>query len=253
MSTLNKAAKKLKPLLNILPKGVQKWAQNNFIQVRPSLVTETALKPKVREALSYLIQKLGDEQVGDYLEFGVFAGSSLALTYDVIKEKKLDQVRLFGFDSFEGLPESAATDDNGAWEPGQFSCNLKTARYNLTQRGIDWQRAFLVKGWFSETLTKETKATYGLQKASLIMVDCDMYISAIEALRFCAELIKDKAVVIFDDWNSLNLAEQNMGEKKAFDEFLQENPHLQAEDFGTYTCEGAPNGQLFLLTNTSNR
>ena len=32
---------------------------------------------------------------------------------------------------------------------------------------------------------------------------------------------------MFDDWNSGNLAEKNMGESKAFDEFLTQNPLLR--------------------------
>jgi hypothetical protein len=41
-----------------------------------------------------------------------------------------------------------------------------------------------------------------------------------EALDFCAPLIKDQALVLFDDWNTGNPAAKNPGERKAFEEWL---------------------------------
>ncbi|NES01347.1 MAG: hypothetical protein F6J86_47610 [Symploca sp. SIO1B1] len=73
------------------------------------------------------------------------------------------------------------------------------------------------------------------------MVDCDMYLSAKEALNFCAPLIQEEAIIFFDDWYSQNLDQKNMGEKRAFDEFLQENPHFSTEKLGSYTA----NAQIF--------
>jgi O-methyltransferase len=70
-----------------------------------------------------------------------------------------------------------------------------------------------------------------------------MYRSTREALEFCAPLIVDEALIVFDDWNPL--AAQNMGEKRAFDEFLNEHPRLRARDYGV---SYAPNAKAFLVT-----
>lgn len=64
------------------------------------------------------------------------------------------------------------------------------------------------------------------------MIDCDLYSSTLEALKFCAPLIHEHAVILFDDW--FPLAEQAMGEKKAFDEFLADHPDMSARDLGSY-------------------
>jgi hypothetical protein len=236
-----------------MPPGIQRWARQNVLQQRPLLITEEALTPKLREACAYLEKHIGKEHLGDYLEFGVFNGTSLGLMYKVLQEFGFDTVHLFGFDSFEGLPADAATDDEGAWQPGQYFCNLKTTQHHLNQRGIDWSRTFLVKGWFSETLQEQTVQAFRLRKASIIMVDCDLYTSTCDVLRFCTPLIQDQTFVIFDDWNSFSLADRNLGERKAFEEFLTAHSYMKAEDFGTYNWKDAPNGRMFLVTNTKSK
>jgi len=112
-------------------------------------------KHVVPSKLHHLIDRLGAENLGDYLEFGVFSGTSISCMYQVLQEFNLPQVRLFGFDSFEGMPESSATEDEGTWEPGQFKFGIEYTKGILTARGIDWNRVLLTKGWFCNTLTPE--------------------------------------------------------------------------------------------------
>ncbi len=67
------------------------------------------------------------------------------------------------------------------------------------------------------------------------MIDCDFYSSAKEALNFCGPLIQDEVMIFFDDWDAgIGLADRDLGEKAAFDEFLREHPDLSAQEFGTY-------------------
>ena len=197
------------------------------------------LKQKQRESLQYLIDRLGAENLGDYLEFGVFSGTSISCMYQVLQEFNLPQVRLFGFDSFEGMPESSATEDEGTWEPGQFKFGIEYTKGILTARGIDWNRVLLTKGWFCNTLTPEFRQQHQIKKASILMVDCDIYSSTVDVLKFCEPLIQDEVVVFFDDWNSNHLADKNLGEKKAFDEFLAAHPEFTIQEFGNYTSHSA--------------
>ncbi len=96
----------------------------------------------------------------------------------------------------------------------------------------------LVKGWYRDTLNERTARALGLAKASLIMVDCDLYSSARAALWFCAPLIRDEAIIFFDDWHYGQLAERGLGEKRAFEEFLRENPALRADNLGPFHTRG---------------
>jgi predicted O-methyltransferase YrrM len=198
-------------------------------------VPERALQAKYREALLLL------EEPGDYLEFGVYAGASLRCMDQALKDLQLNSVRLFGFDSFEGLPKAAKTEP--MWSPGMFKSGMEQTREMLKVNGVDLDRITLIKGWFDETLTEPAK--YGIRKASVVMIDCDLYSSAKTALRFCAPLIHDQAVIFFDDWWPATLGAQNQGEKRAFDEFLEENPRLTATEMNSYYPEAA---KVFLLS-----
>ena len=114
----------------------------------------------------------------------------------------------------------------------------------LTENGIDWDRVTLIKGWFDQTLNGGVVRKHSMRKASMLMVDCDTYSSTKTVLPFCAPLITDRAVVFFDDWFAGGLAEKNLGEKRAFDEFLAEHPEFSAEDFGDY----GENSKVFIVS-----
>lgn len=213
------------------------------------LIDEKEIKPKFEKALKFLEKELnGESNLGDYLEFGVAHGSSMLFMYQTLKKLKIDNVRLFGFDSFEGLPKEADHDDDGLWTAGSFYAKEKNVRKYLTQKKIDWDRVKITKGWFKDTCTKTFIQENNIEKASVIMIDCDMYSSAKDALNFCVPLIKDKTIIFFDDWNSLNLAEKELGEKKAFLEFLNENPQFESSDFDSYSFYGFKNGEIKLVS-----
>jgi hypothetical protein len=185
------------------------------------LVPQEAFRAKIRALLALMIARNGQEAIGDYVEFGVFNGATLATVYEEFHRAGLTRPRFFGFDSFEGLPASADSEGKGLWMAGQCACSLETATVLLDSRGVDWSKVHLVKGWFSDTLTPARQQQ--ICRASLIMVDSDLYSSAAEALRFIEPLIGNEAVIIFDDWFAFQAAEQNLGEKKAFDEFMAQH------------------------------
>ena len=204
------------------------------------LVSAEEIEPKYTMAWERL-QSLGVD-LGDYLEFGVSRGASMACMNKVTKKLKLRNVRHFGFDSFEGMPESAEVEDGGEWKPGQFASTIDETREFLNSYNVDWQRTHLIQGWFEDTLNNATTEKYNIRKASVIMVDCDIYSASKVALNYSLPLIKDYAVIFFDDWRD----DITFGEYKAYSEFLNENPHLKSEEIGTY----APTGRIFLVKNT---
>jgi hypothetical protein len=190
------------------------------------LVPEEALKKTYTDAVLFLREKSADT-IGDYLEFGVCYGSSMACMHDVLTATGTTGVRKFGFDSFQGLPPEADEQDGGFFSEGQFESSLYFAYKLLTKRGIDWRTTFLIEGWFKDTCTQQTIEKHDIRKVGIVMIDCDIYSASKEALDFVGPLLAKNAVIVFDDWNSGNLAEKNMGEKKAFEEFLSQNPMLR--------------------------
>jgi len=213
----------------------------NAIETRDKLIIEEELRGKYHAALAYLADKHGAASLGDYFEFGVYNGTSLIQMHRVLKSLGLEHMRLFGFDSFEGLPREASDDDAGHWRPGSFKSEHEFTMQVLRSARINLERVFLTKGFFESTLTPELRSQHRMTKASLIMIDCDMYLSAKTALEFSAPLIVDETVIVFDDW--FPLANRNLGEKRAFDEFLQAHPYFKVKELGTYL----PYGKIFAV------
>jgi O-methyltransferase len=207
---------------------VRRKARKHGLTAWTPLVPEDALF----ECYTHAIDKLREagHDFGDYLEFGVSRGTSLACMHKALVTHGLDEVRLIGFDSFEGMPVGAAAE---GWPEGDFASSLKATQRYLLERGVGFDRTTLVKGWYKDTLNEETKQRLGLKKASLVMIDCDIYSASCAALFFCEPLIVDHAVVLFDDWG---YAEEigKVGQKEAFDEFLIAFPELTAEPLPSY-------------------
>ena len=211
----------------------------NKFDVPVSFVPPDQLVLFFEKAARRLSEAVGAEKVGDYLEFGVYQGNSMMAMQEAVSRVGLDRVRFFGFDSFEGLPSEAEWD--GPWSEGEFRSDIELTRKRLTEGGVDWERTELVKGFYQDTLTPELREQHRLEKASMIMVDADLYTSSRDALTFCEPLIRDTSVIFFDDWNSTDEAG---GEKRAFRELLEAHPDLEAEEIGTYS----PNALSFLVT-----
>jgi O-methyltransferase len=176
---------------------------------------------------------------GDYLEFGVSRGTSTALVYRALKARGLDQVRIFGFDSFEGLPPEA---NEEGWHAGQFHSTINATRHYLKAEKVDLDRITLIQGWFKETCNQATLEEHSITTAGLIMIDCDIYSASKEALFFCEPLIRDCAALVFDDWGSA----ENMGragQKEVFQEFRDAFPYFQIQNLPAYH----QNARVFLV------
>ncbi|MDP2917949.1 MAG: hypothetical protein Q8N68_00445, partial [bacterium] len=57
------------------------------------------------------LQKIKGKDIGSYLEFGVFNGSSLSSMYLTCKKLGITSTKFYGFDAFQGLPENAENED----------------------------------------------------------------------------------------------------------------------------------------------
>lgn len=213
------------------------------------LVPERALEESYRKALLLLADRLGHSILGDYLEFGVAHGGSMACMARASRDVGMADIRLVGFDSFDGLPASADYEDGGLWAQGQFRTEQRFTDWFLRDQGVDMERVELVAGWFDDTLNEATRRRLALHKAGIIMIDCDLHSSARAALEFSAPLIRDHTVIVFDDWHAGGLAARNLGEKRAFNEFLEGHPEFIAEQmstgpFGRYSV----NAEIFLVS-----
>lgn len=211
------------------------------------LVPPEALQSSYERALEQLAAYGTDVESGDYLEFGVCHGTSLATMHRALATHDIQGVRTIGFDSFQGLPDSTVPDDR-RWSPGEFQCSMRVTRRLLERWGVDLDSVVLVDGWYSETLGPETRDRLDIERALVIMVDCDMYQSATEALEFALPCISDRAIIFFDDWHEGGLAESGLGERRAFEEALQRHDDLRATSLPDLRY--SPGSEVFLVERT---
>lgn len=209
-------------------KGLTSWT---------SPAPEDALSACVRQAVEKLQALEPSEKPGDYLEFGVSRGGSMACAYQALRDAGLHHMRLIGFDSFEGPPETERDD---------FHSSFKATLRHLKRRRVDLNRVMLVKGWYKDTLTEKTREGLQIGKVSLIMIDCSIHSASKDALDFCEPHIRQQAVVMFNHWGDRD-EEGQAGQKEALAGFLAEHPDLAAEPMPAY----GPQARVFLVRRLS--
>ncbi len=118
---------------------------------------------------------------GAVLEFGVGGGDSMRALAERNAEREV-----FGFDSFEGLPESWWTRPTGAFSsppPEEMPSNVR-----------------LVVGLFAQTVPEFL--TQWTDKVAIVHVDCDLYQSTLDCMRPLVSRLQPGTIVLFDEyWN----------------------------------------------------
>lgn len=147
----------------------------------------------------------------DFYEFGVYCGNALGMLMRCFKEKKVPIREVWGFDSFEGLPEEKpGVIFHRDWQPGVFDARewfkvkTKEEAIEKVQDHVKKQRpegVKLIVGWFSDTLTHQLVEENQMRPAAYIHVDTDLYISSIQALDFCfrEKLAVPGTILRYDD------------------------------------------------------
>ena len=247
---------RLEGLRDRVPRPVRVWFLERRARTRARLGLSFSATPErlilsYRSAWELLLDEDPTAAGGDFLEFGVYYGTSLACMHQALGQLGLDQVRMIGFDSFEGLPESAAEDPASPWLPGQYRSSLGMTRGYLRKRGVPPDRVVLEKGWFSDSLTPEMRERHRITRASFLMVDCDLYSSAREALAFAAPLLGPRTIIYFDDWHAAGMAEKGEGERRAFEEFLAANPDLAARELHGLEYNDKGHAKMFMVSRAS--
>ena len=173
---------------------------------------------------------------GDYYEFGVYKGFSFWFAMQIVDILNIKNTHFYGFDSFDGLPIPKGIDKekilNGtSFARGNFTASKNFVNNFLIKYGAKKENYDLIEGFYDESLNKNLLKKYKFKKASIILVDCDLYESTKTVLTFATKLIQNNTIIVFDDWGITN---KNKGEKLAFKEWSESNPKLSFEDFFSY-------------------
>jgi hypothetical protein len=209
---------------------------------------ELALLQAIERCFAKAVE-FGTAYCGDYYEFGVFQGRSFWHAQMTAAKHCLSAMRFYGFDSFKGLPVTTGNDESedDDFYQGQYACSIDQVIANLNSKGVDWNRTFLIEGFYEQSLNEKTKGKFTMDKAAVALIDCDLYASAAQALSFLESMLIDNSILIFDDWNCYN-ADDQRGERRAFREFLEKNRQYRAAELFSYGSYG----QVFLVRVSSN-
>lgn len=202
-----------------------------------------SLSPETPAALSKafkLIKENGQHNpVGDYYEFGLFRGFTFLKAFEHSKSLGINDIHFYGFDSFEGLPEAEGIDKaDGRFFEGQFACSKESVESNLKSNGMDMSRTTLVKGFYEDSLTADLKSQHNFQPASVVLMDCDLYSSTVEALKWIDDYLQDGTIILFDDWYSFGDSNK-LGQQKAMEEFLDARPNYQITHLWNFCKHGS--------------
>jgi hypothetical protein len=138
---------------------------------------------------------------GMALEFGVYSGKTLT---EIARSRK--GVDVYGFDSFEGLPEHW----RAGFPEGTFGGEM------LPDGPPVVEGAELVVGWFDDTLPKFLETHPG--PVAFLHVDCDIYSSTKTVLELVGPRLRPGSVVVFDEF--FNYPGWQFGEYRAWGEHV---------------------------------
>jgi O-methyltransferase len=126
--------------------------------------------------------------VGCAAEVGVYKGGSLKVIAKCFRDQKV-----FGFDTFEGLPRELWTEDE-IHRPGDFNdTSLQSVRQYLS----DCPNVTLIAGIFPESANR-----HDLQRIELafVHIDTDFYLCVRDAFNWVWPRMVSGGIVVFDDY-----------------------------------------------------
>ena len=240
---LRTTAKKIRNLFRVIKKPFIKkedfWKKNipEIDEESKRLIEsigEHSLTPFIRrwtliKSLHYINKK---KLIGDIVECGIWRGGNLFLAKK-IQDKYPNELKrkLYGFDTFEGMPKPSFHD----------GVKINEVFQNFKDRNLPWTKASLddvknstnfffndvddfnfIKGMVEDTLMNKKNLP---NKISLLRLDTDLYESTKIELNILYPLLVEKGVLIIDDYGDFP------GCRKAVDEyFLDKNVLMTSVD-----------------------
>lgn len=227
-------------LLTSLARGVANTRFANRIVEGVDLHSDNRLRERGMLAQAFEFKKINNVP-GDYFEFGLWRGRTFLYAWQLKHRYRCDDMRLWGFDSFAGLPQ---IDDqrNNIWGAGDFACSEDELRRILRKAGVGEEEYELVAGYYERSLNADLDRRIAGRVAAIVYVDCDLYLSTKQVLEFLRRYLVDGTIVCFDDfYNYKGSPEQ--GEQKALCEFLARYNGIKFMPWSDY----APLGKSFIV------
>jgi O-methyltransferase len=160
--------------------------------------------------LALAIQRLETERIeGAFAELGVYQGHTSKFIHTHAPHR-----RLYLFDTFEGFP----TDALGPKEDNRFK---DTSQQQVAKFIEDERNVVFRVGYFPQSA-----AGLEEERFALVMLDFDLYKSAVEAFKFFYPRLVSGGYFFMHDFNS---PESERAISRAAAEFLQDKPEMLVE------------------------
>jgi len=187
---------------------------------------------------------------GDYLEFGIYNGSSFSHSLRCIRQllkinSAVEKTTSYAFDSFEGFGDFHTDDKHPFYEQLNFETSFQKVNQRVRKAAKNLKYK-IIKGFFEETLLVKPDH-YGIKKSRIIFIDSDTYISSIYALRFSLPTIQIGSYIILDDYFSYK-GDDSKGVARAFKEIKDEG-QLSVRHVFNYGMSGV----VFVVSRIKNK
>ena len=169
---------------------------------------------------------------GDFVECGVYKGISLVFFQKYIEINNLENIKIYGFDTFEGIPEPS----NDDIDIHGLSMKDTFERYKINKESSNWNNSsldevrlnfkdntshndnlILIKGLVEETLLKKDNLP---DKISLLKLDTSLYEGTKIELEVLFPKIQKGGIIIVEGYFKF------LGVKKAVDNFFSTKNYL---------------------------
>jgi len=164
-----------------------------------------------------LFNLISDKE-GDIVECGVGQGETLFQLCCLAKDEGR-QRKVFGFDSFQGLPKPTIEDESERnFKQGDVCHSIKDVQFFLRQSGLEYyfvrEQLTLIKGYFKDTLVHYNG------KIALLHIDVDLYQSYNDVFACLYEKVIPGGVIMLGEYFNTDEFLKCPGAKKAIDEYL---------------------------------
>lgn len=180
-------------------------------------------RPEYEILVDYYLSKEENKSLDhiSIIEFGVASGGSLKYleSLKVKFEKKYKiEIRIFGFDTFEGMPKSENVFDQlYDWKEGDYN-----ADFNTVQSKLNYTK--LIKGDIKDTISNKLFNDYNITNVLIVLFDLDYFTSTNNSFKIFEKSLSSNILprvgLFFDNLHS---SSEISGEYYSIQKFNNEN------------------------------